>query len=584
MQIDISQFHQVFFEEVADHIAAIERSLLAIDPAHPGREQLDQVFRAAHSIKGASATFGFPDLAEVTHALESLLGAVRGGELAMDREIADAVLYANDVLKVLLDDARAYRPSDSQLIRTTRQRLDALIEQAARRVPEPEPAELFGFFDAPAPEPAPEEDPGFGFFDDAYTQPPVAAPAVMAPVPPTPIGSETSIRVGVERVDQLVNLVGELVITQSMLQEASQPLDPAVHERLHRAVDLLERHTRQLQEAVLGIRMMPIAFVFNRLPRLVRDLATKLGKSATLTLYGEGTELDRSVIEHIADPLMHIVRNCLDHGIERPAVRTAAGKPADGNIVITAQSQGGNIVVAVSDDGAGLSRERILAKARAQGLPVHDAMSDEEVWQLVFLPGFSTAEAVTDVSGRGVGMDVVRRNVQEIGGRIELESRPGAGTCFTIRLPLTLAIVDGMAVTVGPATYILPLNHVTESLLPETTRSHSVAGEGAVVEVRGEYLPLVELAEVLGSTVVRDDAGIVVLVESAGERAGLRVDALLGDRQVVVKSLEANYRKVPGLSGATILGDGAVALIVDVAEVVRLASRGAAQHAGAMHG
>ncbi|QNM98128.1 chemotaxis protein CheA [Chitinimonas koreensis] len=579
MQIDITQFHGIYFDETAEHIAAIEQVLLAIDPAGPSRAQLDQIFRAAHSIKGASATFGFGDLARVTHILESLLGAVREGRLPLSTPIIDNVLQANDLLKTLLDDARAYRASNRIDIDAMCARLNKLSRGTATAAPLPAEAEPFGFFDdepaAPA-APAGEADEGFGFFADAFepvadlpaSSLAIAAAAVAAETRPPVPAEASSIRVGVERVDQLINLVGELVITQSMLNEAGARLEPALHEQLHRALGLLQRNTRDLQDVVMSIRMLPIAFVFNRFPRLARDLAARLGKQVELTMYGEATELDRSVIEHIADPLTHIVRNSIDHGVELPEARIAAGKPPAGRVLLTAYQQGGSIAVEVSDDGAGLQRERILAKARALGMPLPAEMSDQEVWQLIFAPGFSTAEAVTDVSGRGVGMDVVRRNIQEIGGRIEIESQAGQGTRLTIRLPLTLAIVDGMVVRVGGATYILPLGSIVETLLPDATQCRTVAGAGEVVLVRGEYIPVVALREAFGIAPDPAAAGIVVLVEIGARRAALRVDEILGDRQVVVKSLETNYRKVAGLSGATIMGDGHVALILDVAELI----------------
>jgi two-component system chemotaxis sensor kinase CheA len=382
----------------------------------------------------------------------------------------------------------------------------------------------------------------------------------------------TSIRVAVEKVDQLINLVGELVITQSMLAQRSGELDPVAHGDLLNSMGQLERNARDLQESVMSIRMMPMEYVFSRFPRLVRDLASKLGKEVELTLQGSSTELDKSLIERIIDPLTHLVRNSLDHGIETPEKRLAAGKDAIGNLILSAEHQGGNICIEVVDDGAGLNRERILAKALSSGLPVSESMSDEEVGMLIFAPGFSTAEQVTDVSGRGVGMDVVKRNIQEMGGHVEISSKQGKGTTIRILLPLTLAILDGMSVRVANEVFILPLNAVMESLQPLADDLHPLAGGERVLEVRGEYLPLVELWNVFDVQGAKTEAtqGIVVILQSAGKRYAMLVDQLIGQHQVVVKNLESNYRKVPGISAATILGDGSVALIVDVSALQSL--------------
>lgn len=321
----------------------------------------------------------------------------------------------------------------------------------------------------------------------------------------------------------------------------------------------------------MSIRMLPMSMVFSRFPRMVRDVAGKLGKQVELRTIGEGTELDKGLIERITDPLTHLVRNSLDHGIETPERRVAAGKNPRGTLTLRAAHQGGNIVIEVSDDGAGLNREKILAKARERGLTVHDAMSDQEVWQLIFLPGFSTADQVTDVSGRGVGMDVVKKNIEGLGGRVEVDSSPGLGTRIIIRLPLTLAILDGMSVRLGGEIYIVPLTLVVESLQPRPADIRTIAGEGRVVNIRGEYLPVVPLAEVfnLPGAVTDPARGILMVVEAEGGRAALWVDELLGQHQVVIKSLERNYRKVAGVFGATILGDGRVALILDIAAVIR---------------
>jgi two-component system chemotaxis sensor kinase CheA len=335
----------------------------------------------------------------------------------------------------------------------------------------------------------------------------------------------------------------------------------------------LERNTRDLQESVMSIRMLPISFVFSRFPRVVRDLSSKLGKQVELKLSGETTELDKGLIEKIADPLTHLVRNSLDHGIEMPDVRVAAGKSPCGTITLRAAHQGGNIVIEVGDDGGGLSRQKILSKARERGLPVSDQMTDQEVWMLIFEAGFSTADVVTDVSGRGVGMDVVRRNIQAMGGRVEIESMTGVGTRMTVRLPLTLAILDGMSVAVGTQTYILPLSYVIESLLPDLQDIKTLSNQARVIRVRGEYLPVIVLHELFGVTPASADftQGIMVVLDADGTKAVLFVDALVGQHQVVIKSLENNFRRVAGVSGATIMGDGHVALILDISALTAMA-------------
>ena len=383
--------------------------------------------------------------------------------------------------------------------------------------------------------------------------------------------AESSIRVSTDKVDALINLVGELVITQAMIKQVSSSIDAAHAEKLLAGLDLLERNTRDLQEAVISVRMLPVDAVFRRFPRLVRDLSGRLGKQVRLRTLGEGTELDKGLIEKIADPLVHLVRNSIDHGLELPDVRTAAGKPASGTLTLAASHQGGHIVIEVADDGRGLDRERILGKARERGLAIPDAPSDSQVWDLIFQPGFSTADAVTDLSGRGVGMDVVRRNIQSLGGEVQIESHAGRGTRTLIRLPLTLAILDGMTVASADQTLILPLAYVIEALQPQARDINSVAGDGRVLRVRGEYLPLISLREIYGFAAASAEGSnpLVVVVESDGQKLALEVDELVGQQQVVVKNIEHNYRRIDGVSGATILGDGRVALIVDIGGLVR---------------
>ncbi len=629
MATGMEQFLQVFFEETDEHLATLELLLIGLDLDQPDAETLNGIFRAAHSIKGSSGMFGFDDLTAVTHELETLLDRIRCGQTALHVDMIGVFLEARDVLQRLLDAHRSQVPDPDVPVATTVERLRAwLAEPVAPAADDgfglfsdaPTAAEdsasddgAFGFFDdAPGtPGACATSDDDFGFFDNAPGAPDVnpvepygifdkapgapamatvvAAPSEQPKAPPsaaakpaTRADSESSsIRVSVEKIDSLINLVGELVITQAMLSQLSEDLDPTHFERLQQALAQLEHNTRDLQESVMSIRMLPISFIFSRFPRLVHDTSARLGKQVELILHGEHTELDKSVIEKLSDPLTHIVRNSIDHGIETPAERLAAGKPAQGSVKLAASHQGGSVVVEISDDGRGLSRERILAKAREKGLAVHDGMSDADVWQLIFMPGFSTAEAVTELSGRGVGMDVVRRNIQAMGGRIDIDSAHGLGTRMSIRLPLTLAILDGLIVAVEKVNYVVPLTYIVESLQARADDVRGLAGEeSTVIRVRGEYLPLFSLNQLLriGAEPMPPERGIVVILESEGKSFALQVDELVGQQQVVIKSLEQNFRRIDGIAGATIMGDGSVALILDVDALPRLAAQGETTH------
>jgi two-component system, chemotaxis family, sensor kinase CheA len=596
--MDLSEFAEIFFEEASELLATMEQLLLGIDIAQPDNEQLHAIFRAAHSIKGGASTFGMPEITEVTHVLENLLDKLRNNRLVLTREHVDAFLQAKDVLRAMLDARQAGSTAPADAGAPVMQVLHAMTQGETAPAPAAKPAVQ------PTAEPAPEPakpaarstdaivdqalaDGSFGLFEPVATTPAAAPAAAMpAPVPVVtapalkapakeadkPKSAESStLRVGVEKVDALINMVGELVITHAMIEQLTSHLDPMQHQRLLASVTQLARNTRNLQESVLGIRMLPMDIVFSRFPRLVRDLAAKLGKRIDFVTHGAATELDKSLTERLVDPLTHLVRNSIDHGIEMPEKRLAAGKSETGRLTLSAAHQGGNVIVEVSDDGGGLNRERILAKAKQQGLPVSDSMPDDEVWQLIFAPGFSTAEVVTDVSGRGVGMDVVKRNIAAMGGSVEIRSAAGFGSSVRIALPLTLAILDGMSVKVGDEIYILALSSVIESLQPEPGSIKDVMGQGQVLEVRDEYLPVVAMHKMFGITPKHTDPcrGIVVILESEGKKLGLQVDELVGQQQVVVKSLESNYRRVIGISGATILGDGSVALILDVPTLVR---------------
>ena len=402
------------------------------------------------------------------------------------------------------------------------------------------------------------------------TESPKAATKAPAKSTAQKSGENTSIRVSIDKIDSLINMVGELVITQSMLGQLGQEFDMSRLQRLQEGLGQLEQNTRELQESVMKIRMLPISFTFSRFPRLVRDLGKQLGKQVDLVMLGENTELDKTVMEKIGDPLVHLVRNSLDHGLESPAERVESGKSENGTITLNAFHQGGNIVIEVKDDGAGLNKERIRNKAIENGLiSDEEFLSDDQVYDLIFQPGFSTADVVSDVSGRGVGMDVVRRNIAELNGSIEVSSKAGQGSVFTIRLPLTLAILDGQLVRVGEEIYIFPLVSIVESIQLEQQMLNNITGSQYVMQLRNDYIPIVQLHDVFDIQPEHKelDGSMLVVVEGDNEKIGVVVDELLGQQQVVIKSLEQNYQKVDSISGATILGDGTVALIVDISGI-----------------
>jgi two-component system chemotaxis sensor kinase CheA len=693
--IDLSQFYQIFFEEAGENLDLMESMLLNLNLETADDEELNGIFRCAHSVKGGAATFGFADVAELTHKMESLLDRLRRHELQPNAAMVDVLLESADASRSLLarhqsgdtspapptgdlvkriadlaagkevavakpvvaapvaapvatpkpatpvvdgqrqleikvgpltnlaqadaiaelfrdipglggiqnleSDRKDFRLFAVSTASTDEDLLDLFTFHVSREQIEIRPAAApttevqdssHGFFDGAPGAPgatAPasvETAAGFGFFDGAPGAPSAAPEAIAPDVPveartsakavvkaatPAAQPEAATIRVAISKVDQLINLVGELVITQAMLAQNSRALDPAVYQQLLTGLADLDRNTRDLQESVMSIRMIPMSIVFSRFPRMLRDLAGKLGKKVDFVTQGEATELDKGLVEKITDPLTHLVRNSCDHGIEMPADRLAAGKSETGTITLSASHQGGSIVIEVRDDGKGLSREKILNKARERGLDVSDQMSDADVWGLIFAPGFSTAEVVTDVSGRGVGMDVVKRNIAALNGTVEIDSSEGFGMRVSVRLPLTLAIMDGMSVGVGDEVYILPLSSVVESFQVKSDAVSTVGQGSQLVKVRDEYMPVIELEKVF--QVPRFDfeknSDIMVVVEADGSRVVLLVDELLGQQQVVVKNLESNYRKVPNVSGATILGDGKVALILDTGALVR---------------
>ena len=538
---------EIFFEESAELLADFEAGVLDLEGNPGDLELLNRIFRAAHTIKGNAGMLGFEDIARFTHGLESLLDRFRSAEQAVTPAAIDMLLGAGDAIRGMLRAAQTgtdATAAERDAAHAARERLEVLLA-------EPDEAGV------------------------EVALPAVDSAAVAEAEESAAAAASASIRVPIAKVDRLINLVGELVITQSMVADAVTNFGPERLAALASSVAQMDRHARDLHEQVLAVRMVPVRSLFARVPRVVRDVAATLGKQITVEIEGEETELDRTVIERIGDPLTHLVRNAIDHGIETPAERRAAGKPETGRLRLEAYQQGGNIYVEVSDDGRGLDRERILSKALASGLIAADQrLGDEETWQLVFHPGFSTAASITQVSGRGVGMDVVRRNVEGLGGAITITTTAGAGTRFRIKLPLTLAIMDGQAVRVGSQEYIVPLASIQETVRPVRANVHNVGVDAELVVVHGRPLPIVRLHRLFGvePTTPAPWEGLLVIIEHDRQVAALLVDELLGQQQVVIKSLEANYTKVNGIAGATILGDGRVALILDVAGLIALAT------------
>ncbi|CCQ12728.1 Signal transduction histidine kinase CheA [Pseudoalteromonas luteoviolacea B = ATCC 29581] len=676
MSIDLSQFFEVFFEESFEGLDVMEAELLNLRPGEEDSETINTIFRAAHSIKGGSGTFGFTSVSDFTHVLETLLDQIRDGRRKLTSEHINLLLQSVDCLRAMLSALQNQSEpdaSESQKLKAQFERILGLSsseEQAsatAQAAPEKqtyqidfkphahlfktgnEPLYMIGelaelgdldievftdaipVFDEFNPEdcylawrfflttssPTTAIDEIFewveddadisvtlcgGLFEDEAEESIASSPEVENAKPsvkPTPEvvtaaaekplakanaavaeakksqdNASTSIRVGIDKVDSLINMVGELVITQAMLSQlGEQDMTESTVAALQEGLAQLAHNTRDLQESVMRIRMLPISFVFSRFPRLVRDISQKLNKQVELKLLGEQTELDKTVMEKISDPMVHLVRNSLDHGIETPEQRIAAGKDPVGTLTLNAFHQGGNIVIEIMDDGQGLNTEKIKQKAIANGLITEDdELSQEEVNELIFMPGFSTADAVSDISGRGVGMDVVRRNIQALNGSVEVSSARGVGSTFTIRLPLTLAILDGQLVQVAEHTYIIPLISIVESLQIDVKKVSRVGKNLDVLRLRDEYIPILRLYDIFNhdGAIEALDKSLLVVVESDNQKVGLLVDDLLAQQQVVIKSLEANYKRVDGISGATILGDGRVSLIIDISGLVKL--------------
>jgi len=703
LDLEMEEIHKIFFEESFEGLDVMESSLLNLD-VNADRETIATIFRAAHSIKGGAATFGFMEVSNFTHGVETLLDEMRNGTRPVTPDAIQLLLQSVDGLREMVKAVQAKQPIDAQRIAVLADEIAQLLARrpgataavpaaAVAAAPAPQPAaaaaggavegapeflaggpgwvidfqphrdmlktnneplrmfaelerlgalqvsaqvgavpslsslqpdgcylswrlelagaiekhaieEVFDWVDAnsvigyryyaggeaaaaagatppapaaeakpPAPAPAPLAA-AAGAADAAPAAAPGAAAGAAAPAAAHKGGGDAgSIRVSTTKVDHLINLVGELVITQSMLSRFADGCSPEELDKLREGLTQLTRNTRELQESVMQIRMLPISFAFNRFPRLVHDLSRKLGKKVELKLSGEGTELDKTVLEKIADPLVHLVRNALDHGLEKPEVRAAAGKPETGTIELAAFHEGGNIIIEVKDDGGGLHRAKILQRARERGLVAADAeLSDDQIHNLIFAAGFSTADTISDVSGRGVGMDVVRRNIQDLGGVVQISSVEGRGSTIRIRLPLTLAILDGQLVRIGADTYVISLVAIVETIQAQKDRLNAVPGSAELFRLRDEYIPVVRLYEMFGvepdSRAIED--GLLVVVEAEGRRFGVLVDDLLAQQQVVIKTLETNYRQVAGVAGATILGDGTVALIIDVPGLVQV--------------
>jgi two-component system, chemotaxis family, sensor kinase CheA len=682
--VEMAEIAKVFFQESREGLDVMESGLLSLG-ATTDSENINTIFRAAHSIKGGAATFGFAEVAGFTHGVETLLDEMRNGVRPVTAEAIQTLLQACDCLREMIAATEAEQPLDQVRIASLNSDITHLLgeqshEAPARTDPTPPPAagpaaagsgaaneptgwrvvfepvvdllrlrneptrmfaelrrmgalvahadtsrlplldaldpescylswnleitgqiprakldEVFDWVDSgcrleftPTGEPAPaapgaelqtagQPHAGNASPAEAETGTPAVADGKARGAPAQKAPAESgSIRVATEKLDNIINLVGELLITQSMLSGFADGIDPKDLDRLRQGLSQLARNTRELQESVMQIRMLPISFAFNRFPRIVHDLSRKLAKKVELKLVGEGTELDKTVLEKISDPLVHLVRNALDHGLETPERRLAAGKPEIGTLELAAFHEGGNIIIEVRDDGAGLNKAKILQKARERALVAADQeLTDEQIDNLIFMPGFSTAEQISDVSGRGVGMDVVRRNINDLGGHVQISSQEGLGSTIRIRLPLTLAILDGQLVRVGKEIYIISLLAIVETIQVARERVNTLVGRTEVFRLRDEYLPVVKLCDHFGvepdSRSVED--GLLVVIEADGKRAGVLVDDLLAQQQVVIKSLESNFKAVPGIAGATILGDGTVSLIIDAPGLIRSVAR-----------
>lgn len=656
-EIDMSQFHESFFEEAFEAVAVMETELLALNAQGCDIETINTIFRAAHSIKGSASTFGFEAIGQFTHRVETLLDRLRNHELSVSQPLISLLLASVDCLKTMLSNEKIGAAQDEATTTSIAAQLEitshandhteaevdeqadstAAPVQAQNAAPDTQIVERWNiefkpdskiFYSGNDPlriikelqtlgdikvETITEDLAAFADLDmhDCYlawkitlntsaTQEQIEE--VFAWVedecelritrdnPQTSTderrrdqrlegrrrtdASQRSMRVNTGKVDRLLNLVGELVITQSILNGLCRPQDAEISERLEAVLDQLERNTRDLQEQTMSIRMLPVESAFQRLPRIVHDIGIAQGKQVAIEFSGGATELDKNVLENIGDPLIHLVRNAIDHGIEQPERRAAAGKPEQGTIHVKAMHKGGHVVIQISDDGNGIDPEKLLARAIDKNIVSADSqLSDDEIINLVFHPGLSTAEVINDISGRGVGMDVVRQNIMNLGGSVDIQSQRGAGCCFTITLPLTLSIMDGQIVKVGGQTFIIPLHSITETLVFDVANVKTISESAELYQYREQYIPVIRLKQVFnidtdiarsGEAISGNADELLVIFDTGDSRAGIIVDDVIGQQQIVIKSLEQNYRNVACLTGATILGDGSVALIIDV--------------------
>jgi two-component system chemotaxis sensor kinase CheA len=649
MAISLDQFKQTYITECFELLGDMESLLLGLDIEAADIEQLNAIFRCAHSIKGGAGAFGLDSIMNFTHVLEALLDSMRDGKVKPSRVAVDMLLKSVDIVTQMVRAAQdnITPPEDlgaellaqlkelaagsgnvetgagkqegksEKAINSTERRWQInfaphetllatgnepllILRELARlgktevtafihRVPlleelnptccyigwsivlysthtESEIREVFEFVADHCDLTIAMEEASASEDETAAEVRPNSIKLVADDTAPRTTQT-TSIRVDLEKVDRLVNMVGELVITEAMLKAQTREFTEGQFSDLMRGISELSQHTRELQEAVMAVRMQPVKSIFSRMPRIVRDISAQLGKEIRLVTSGENTEVDKTVIEQLGDPLTHMIRNSVDHGIESPQVRIDAGKPEEGTIHLSASHRGGRIIIEIRDDGAGINRAKVLAKAREKGLVSADATpSDEECDNLIFLPGFSTADVVSNISGRGVGMDVVRRNIQGLGGTVRVTTSPNKGSLFTVSLPLTLAILDGMIVRVGRENYIIPITNIIETLRPKSDHVKRVEGHNDVINVRGDFVTVVYLHRIFNVAGAESDPSkaLIVLVESGHKKMGLVVDELIGQQQVVIKSLESNADPVSGVSGATILGDGRVSLILDI--------------------
>lgn len=632
-QIDLRQFYQLFFEETQENLDQLERMLLGSAWDKATDEDFHALFRCAHSIKGSAATFGFDTVAELAHHMESLLDLWRKRLATPNTEAINHMLAAADVIRSMVQAHAQEQPITAALQAQISPVTAALESHYAAHGQPAAPAGTTAPATVPLPPPvtaaatdtrsatastlpAESDEDEFGFFSDAPGAPadlktapaqtaalapckssetgnpaaPVTPPAnqqdtqASAPLSTASLQRPTdttmqSVRVPVERVDAMVNLLGELVVSQTTLQQRILRLEKSQRDALQMQLDEQQTLIRKMRDTVMHIRMVPASQLFKRFPRLIHDLSQRLGKQVQLRTEGDSTELDKGIIERISDPLIHLLRNCMDHGFETPQERAQNNKPAQGSLWVRAQTHGSHVALQVQDDGRGLSRERLLAIAASKGIEMPANAPDSQVWQLAFLPGVSTSQAVSEVSGRGVGMDVVKRNIESLGGRVEIESAAQQGTTITLWLPLTLAITDGLVIQAGAEQYIVPLASVLESMPAKPLRIETLGNRARVVQLHDSYYPVVALDALMGiaraTPPAPDDThnATLLLLHAGSHRVGLLVDTLIGQQQVVIKSVETHYRKIPYISAATVLGDGQVALILDAPELAAMGQR-----------